>query len=65
MTFYFKNLIYLRNPPHLEAIFIHNPSFLYSYNYYIINHLYSHSYTLTNFGLSLAFIGLFLYIKYF
>lgn len=34
---------------------------MYSYNYTIIRYLYSCCYTLTNFGLSLAFIGLFLY----
>lgn len=34
---------------------------LYTYYYKIIRYLYSYSYTLTNFGLLLAFIGLFLY----
>lgn len=33
---------------------------LHSYNYSIIRYLYSYNYTLTNFGLPLAFIGLFL-----
>lgn len=33
---------------------------LYTYYYKIIRYLYSRSYTLTNFGLLLAFIGLFL-----
>lgn len=32
---------------------------LYTYYYKIIRYLYSYSYTLTNFGLLLAFIGLF------
>lgn len=33
---------------------------LYSFNYTIIRCLYSYDYALTNFGLPLAFIGLFL-----